>query len=201
MFKPPAFKLLALATLLSLSTPVFAAESMIIDNNHTQVQFGYNHFGFSNIVGRFDKIEGEFLLDAEDLSKSSIQITIPIASISTGVADLDEHLRSPDFFDEAKFPTATFKSAQVEVVAEGKLKVSGELSIHGVSKPVQLDVSVNKLGPHPFSPVGAGFDAHLVLKRSEFGLDKYVPNVSDEITVRITMEARQPKPEAAPAAP
>ncbi len=185
-----------LATLLSLSTPLFAAESMIIDNNHTQVHFAYNHFGFSNIVGRFDKIEGEFLLDAKDLSKSSIQVSIPIASVSTGVADLDEHLCSADFFDAAKFPTATFKSDRVDVVGEGKLTLSGQLSIHGVTKPVQLEVTVNKLGPHPFSPLGAGFDARLVLKRSDYGLDKYVPNVSDEVIVKITMEARQPKPEA-----
>jgi polyisoprenoid-binding protein YceI len=171
-----------------------------LDPNHTQVEFSWNHFGFSNITGRFDKVEGNFQFDPVDPTRSSIDVTIPIASIDTGVGALDEHLQGPDFFDAAQFPVATFKSSKVERIDADSLKVSGELIIHGVSKPAVLDVTINKIGEHPMAGrAAAGFDAKTTIKRSDFGISKYVPNVSDDIVIAITSETMVPKPGAAAA--
>ncbi len=189
-----------LASLLLAGAASAAPVAYTIDPNHTQVEFSWDHFGFSHITGRFDKVEGEFRFDPADPTRSSINVTIPIASLSTGVADLDEHLRSDDFFDVAQFPNATFKSTQVETAGADQLKVSGDLSIHGVTRPAVLEVTINKVGEHPLGKrAAAGFDARTTLKRSDFGIAKFVPNVSDQIAIEITMEAMVPKPAAAPA--
>ena len=171
-----------------------------LDPNHTQVEFSWSHFGFSHITGRFDKVEGNFQFDPVDPTRSSIDVSIPITSIDTGVGALDEHLQSPDFFDAAQFPVATFKSDKVERGAGNALKVSGALTIHGVSRPAVLDVTVNKVGEHPMAGrAAAGFDAKTTIKRSDFGISKFVPNVSDEITIAISTETMVPKSEAATA--
>jgi len=176
-----------------ISTAAFAkAVPYDIDGNHTQVNFTYNHFGFSDITDRFMQVTGEFNFDPADPTQSSIDISIPIDGVSTGVPKLDEHLKSPDFFDAAKFPTATFKSTKVEKDGDNKLKVSGDLTIHGITKPVVLDVTVNRIGEHPMSKIAsAGFDASATVLRSDFGMANYVPAVSDQIKLQITMEAHQ----------
>jgi polyisoprenoid-binding protein YceI len=185
------FKRLILASLLSFAAVAAqAAETYNLDPNHTQVEFNWNHFGFSNITGRFDRVESEFQFDAVDPTQSSIRVTIPVASISTGVEKLDNHLRSPDFFDAETFPTATFVSTGVTAAGEGKLAVAGDLTIHGVTRPVVLDVTINRIAPHPMSKKPtAGFDATLTIKRSDFGIANFVPNVSDEIVIEITTES------------
>jgi polyisoprenoid-binding protein YceI len=188
----PALLALALAT---LSLPAFAATvPHEIDSRHTQVFFTYSHFGLSNISGRFDDVKGTIAFDAANPAASSVEVTIPMDTVSTGVPKLDEHLESPDFFDAAAHPTATFRSTGVTVVSEGKWKVAGDLTLHGVTRPVVLDVSVNFVGPHPRSkaPV-AGFDATTTIKRSEFGIDRMIPGVPDDVQIRITLEANGPK--------
>jgi polyisoprenoid-binding protein YceI len=196
-------KCLTLITLLFASVPVFAAdgakalgaEKYDIDASHSEVVFGWNHFGFSNPTARFDKIEGSVLLDKADLTKSSISVSLPLESLDTRVAKLDEALKSPDFFDAAKYPTITFKSTKVEKAGENGLKITGDLTIHGVTRPVTLDAKVNKIGifeiPGVIKAQAAGFDATTVIRRSDFGVTKYVPAVSDEIPVRITLDAKQ----------
>jgi polyisoprenoid-binding protein YceI len=196
-------KRLALMTLLSVSLSVFAAdgakvpaaEKYDIDASHSGVVLGWNHFGFSNPTARFDKIEGSVLLDKADLTKSSISVTLPVEGLDTRVAKLDEELKSPDFLDATKYPTITFKSTKVEKTGENGLKITGDLTVHGVTKPVTLDAKVNKIGifeiPGVIKAQAAGFDARTVIKRSDFGVTKYVPAVSDEITVRITLDAKQ----------
>jgi polyisoprenoid-binding protein YceI len=192
-----------LITLLFANLPVFAAdgtkvpdaEKYDIDPSHSEVVFGWNHFGFSNPTARFDKIEGSMLLDKADLTKSSISVSLPLESLDTHVAKLDEALKSPDFFDAAKYPTITFKSTRVDRVGENRLKITGDLTVHGVTKPVTLDAKVNKIGifeiPGVITAHAAGFDATTVIRRSDFGVTKYVPAVSDEIPVRITLDAKQ----------
>src|SRR5690606_5108835 len=134
-------KQFALAGLLALaSLPALAAHTYAIDPTHIQVESTYSHFGFSNITGRFDKVESEFTFDAADPTQSSVKVTIPVDSISTGVAKLDEHLLGADFFDAAKYPTATFTSTGVTVAGEGKLAVAGDLTLHGVTTPGGRDV-------------------------------------------------------------
>lgn len=182
---------LALATaFVFAASAAQAADVYKLEPGHTQVLFQYNHMGFSNITGSFTKVEGEINLDTADLAKSSVKATISIDSVSTGVAKLDEHLKSGDFFDAPKFANATFASKKVEKAGEKALKVSGDLTIHGVTKPVTFDVTVNAIGEHPMAKKpAAGFDATAKIKRSDFGISKYVPNVSDDVTIRITTEA------------
>ena len=186
---------LVLATLIAAASfSAQAADKYDIDPTHTQVQFTYNHLGFSNITGRFDEVGGEFLFDAADPTKSSVSITIPVSSISTGVDKLDEHLLKADFFDATQFPTATFKSTGVTAAGEGKLAVAGDLTIHGVTRPVVLDVTINGIGEHPMRKLpAAGFDASAKIKRSDFGVGAYVPAVGDEVTIAITVEATKAK--------
>ena len=187
------FALIAFAAL-AFASNAFAAK-YAIDPTHTQVEFTYSHFGFSNITGRFDQVNGEFELNTADLAKSRISVEIPISSLSTGVDKLDQHLLGPDFFDAAKYPTASFKSTSVHVINDRQLHVGGELTIHGVSKPVTFDVKVNKIAEHPMKKVpAAGFDAVTRIKRSDFGVGAYAPLVSDEVEIRITLEATAAKP-------
>jgi polyisoprenoid-binding protein YceI len=182
----------------SFASPALAAETYEFDLNHTVIEFGWNHFGYSNPTARFDTFTGNFQIDTADLTKSTVDVTIPIASLDTDITKLDDHLKSPDFFDAAKFPDATFKSTKVEKAGENALKVSGDLTIHGVTKPVVLDVTVNKIAEHPMSKTPtAGFDARVTVKRSDFGMSNYVPAVSDEVQIRITTETHKPKPPAA----
>jgi polyisoprenoid-binding protein YceI len=196
-------KRLTSITLLFASVSVFAAdaaqvpaaEKYDIDASHSGVVFGWNHFGFSNPTARFDKIEGSVLLDKADLTKSSISVILPLEGLDTRVAKLDEELRGPDFLDAAKYPNITFKSNKIERTGESGLRITGNLTVHGVTKPVTLDAKVNKIGlfeiPGVIKAQAAGFDATTVIKRSDFGVTKYVPAVSDEISVRITLDAKQ----------
>ncbi|GAA0718975.1 YceI family protein [Dokdonella soli] len=181
---------IALAAALALATaPVFAG-TYTLDPAHTQVIFSWNHFGYSNPSAQFGKVEGTLEFDQANPTKSSVSVTIPLSSIDSHVAKLDEHLQSNEFFDAAKYPDATFKSTKVEKGAgKDKLKVTGDLTVHGVTKPVVLDVTINKVGEHPMRKAqAAGFDATTTIKRSEFGLTKYVPMVSDDVKVHITSE-------------
>ena len=190
-------------SLLFASLSVFAAndaklhaiEKYGIDASHSGVVFGWNHFGFSNPTARFDKIEGSVLLDKNDLSRSSVSVTLPLEGLDTGVAKLDEELKGQDFLDTAKYPTITFTSTKVEKSGKNGLKITGNLTVHGVTKSVTLDAKVNKIGifeiPGVIKAQAAGFDATTVIKRSDFGVTKYVPAVSDEIPVHITLDAKQ----------
>ena len=196
-------KRLTLITLLFAGSAVFAADGRKvsvadkydIDASHSGVVFGWNHFGFSNPSARFDKLEGSVLLDKAELRKSSISVILPVEGLDTGVAKLDEALKSPDFLDAAKYPTITFKSTKIEKTGKNGLKITGDLTVHGVTRPVTLDAKVNKIGvfeiPGVIKAQAAGFDATTVIKRSDFGVSKYVPAVSDEIAVRITLDAKQ----------
>ena len=184
---------LATALLLAAGSATAAPVRYDLDPNHTRIDFSWTHFGFSHPMGRFDRFDGDFRFDPADPTKSSVTVTIPIDSIDTGVAKLDAHLKTDEFFDVAKYPTATFKSTRVERSGEHGLKVTGDLTLHGVTKPVVLDVTVNKVGRHPMAGRdAAGFDASATIKRSDFGISNYVPNVSDEIRLSISTEAMVP---------
>ena len=134
-----------------------------------------------------------------DPAKSSIKVTIPIASLSTGVPDLDERLKSEDFFELAKYPTATFVSTRVEKGMDmNHFKVTGNLTIRSVTRPVMLDVTLLKVGKNARTEVATiGFDARGTLKRSDFGLGAFVPQVSDEIQLLVTTQAAEAKAQAA----
>ncbi len=171
------------------SGAALAADKYTFEPTHSQVNFSYMHLGLSKQTQQLRTVEGTLMLDAADLTKSSVDVTIDMNSIDTGVEKFDAHLKSADFFDTAKFPTATFKSTKVEAAGEGKLKVTGDLTLHGVTRPVVLDVTVNKLGEHPMAKKpAAGFNATTQVKRSDFGLGGYVPAVGDDVTISIASE-------------
>lgn len=177
------------------ATSAFAAERYEFDPNHRNVRFTFNHFGFSNISGSFEQVDGHVMLDTTDLTKSSVEVKIPVASVHTGVPKFDEHLKSADFFEAAKYPDITFRSTGVAAAGEGKLAVTGDLTMHGVTKPVTLDVTVNKIGEHPMAKTPwAGFDAATTIKRTDFGLGLYAPNVSDDVKIAISVELKGPAP-------
>lgn len=190
-------KTLLVAALLAFAGSAFAAPvTYKIDPNHTNVLASWSHFGFSNPSVNFGQAEGTIVYDADKVSASSVQVTLPLTGLSALADEFYDHLTSADWFDAAKYPSATFKSTKVEAAGEGKLKVTGDLTVKGVTKPVVLDVKLNKAGVQPLAKREAvGFDATTTVKRSEFGLAKYVPNVSDDVSLRITTEAIVPKAE------
>jgi polyisoprenoid-binding protein YceI len=175
--------------LVAASGAAVAADKYTFEPTHSQVNFSYMHLGLSTQTQQLRTVTGTLLLDAEDLTKSSVDVTIDMNSIDTGVAKFDDHIKSADFFDTAKFPTATFKSTTVAAAGEGKLKVTGDLTLRGVTKPVVLDVTVNKIGEHPMAKKpAAGFNATTKVLRSDFGLGGYVPAVGDEVSISIASE-------------
>jgi len=193
-------KRIALAAALSLfAASAFAAPvTYKLDPNHTMVVAQWNHFGFSNPYANFGDADGTLVYDADDVSASSVAVTLPLTGLDSFSDDFDKHLWSADFFDIARFPAATFKSTSVEVIGEGELKVTGDLTIKDITRPVVLDVTLNKVAEHPMTKRAAiGFDATATIKRSDFDLAMYVPNVGDEVKLRITTEAMVPAAEAA----
>jgi len=190
-----AMKVLALAALLGASFAAQAAPvTYKLDPTHTMVLFSWNHFGFSNPTANLGISAGTLVYDEANPAKSSVEVTLPLANLDTHVSALDEHLKKPDFFDAAKYPVVTFKSTKVEALGGNKFKVTGDLTVHGVTRPVVLDATLNKAGMQPMLKVPAvGFDATGTIKRSDFGVGAYVPNVSDEVQIRITTEAEAGK--------
>ena len=190
-------KTLLIAALFAFAGSAFAAPvTYKIDPNHTDVIAQWSHFGFSNPSAHFGKADGTIVYDADNVSASKVEVTLPLSGLNSFVADFDEHLRSADFFDAAKFPAATFKSTKVEAAGEGKLKVTGNLTIKDITKPVVLDVTLNKSGEGNNGGAKIGFDATATIKRTDFGLGMAVPMVSDEVKLRITTEANVPKKDA-----
>jgi polyisoprenoid-binding protein YceI len=182
---------LALATALALTAAPLYATTYTLEANYTQGVFRWNHLGFSSPAAQFSQGQGTLEFDPADPTKASVQVSIPLRTLNTGVPDLDDDFRSTDFFDTTKYPDATFTSTRVERgMEQNHLKVTGNLNLHGVTKPVTLDVTMVKIGTNPRSGLPTvGFDAMTTLKRSEFGLGAYVPQVSDEIEMHIICQA------------
>lgn len=184
--------LIAAALIAGSLTPAFAApETYALEATHTEVVFSWTHFGFSKPTAKFMNAVGTLVLDEAAPANSSVEVSFAIDGLNTGVAALDEHLKKPDFFDAAKYPTATFKSTKVDVTGKDTANVTGNLTIHGVTKPVTLAVKLNKIGANMKGVKTAGFSATGQIKRSDFGMGAYVPAVSDEITLVITAEANK----------
>lgn len=184
------------ALVLFVATAVFAApamaaaESYKLDPNHTNIYWHANHFGFSTPSGKFADVEGTLKLDDAKPENSSVKVTVKPASIVTGIPKFDTHLKSADFFDVQKYPTATFESTKVTPAGDNTAKVEGNLTLHGVTKPITLNVKLNKIGEHPLTQKkAAGFSAETTIRRSDFGMSFGVPNVSDEVKITIETEA------------
>ena len=185
----------ALAAALALATLSAHAATYTFESNYTQGVARWLHLGFANPGMQFGQGTGTLDFDPADLAKAQVMVTIPLDKFTTSVPDLDEHLRSGDFSGTAKYPPATFKSMGVEKgAAPEHSRVSGELEMHGVKKPVVLEAKLNKIGVNPRNNLATiGFDATTTVKRSDFGLGRFVPQVSDEIRIEITAEAAEAK--------
>lgn len=167
------------------------AERYVVDPTHTFARFEVNHLGLSNFTGRFDEVAGTIDFDPTQ-GTGSADITIQTASVNSGVAKLDEHLHKDDFFHVEKYPTIRFKSTKFHV-NDGKVRaVDGELTLLGTTRPVTLQFSNFNCLEHPMRRVQAcGGNAVAHIKRSAFGMDAYVPAVSDEVRLTIEVEALQ----------
>jgi polyisoprenoid-binding protein YceI len=163
------------------------AGSYAVDSAHTQIVFTVNHLGFNSYYGIFGGATGSLTLDPAKPAASSVSIEIPLAGLVTTSAKLNTHLATPDFFDAAKFPTATFKSTSVAVDGT-KAKIAGNLTLKGITKPVVLDAWFTGAGLGPMNKAETvGFEATTTIKRSDFGVSYGVPMVSDEVPLRITV--------------
>ncbi|MFA5684927.1 MAG: YceI family protein [Lysobacteraceae bacterium] len=188
--------LVAAAILASSSFALAEPVTYQIDPTHTDVIAQWDHFGFSKPVAHFGQADGSITYDPDNIAASRVEVTLPLAGLSSHVAAFDDHLLSADFFDAKNFPKATFKSTAVEGNGDGRLTVKGELTIKDITRPVVLDAAINKIAAHPMTgQPAAGFDAVATIKRTDFGLGMYAPNVSDEVQLRITTEAAVPKQE------
>ncbi|MBS4012127.1 MAG: polyisoprenoid-binding protein [Roseovarius sp.] len=187
--------LLATALALTATGAVAAPEKYELDPSHSQVVFSYNHLGFSTTYGMFSGFAGEIMFDAEDPAASSVNVSMPVMSMFTGWEKRDEHFMSEDFFGATEGDMVTFTSTGIEVTGDTTALITGDLTMNGVTKSVVLDARLNqKADAHPMnSKPWVGFDATTTLLRSDFGVDKFTPFVSDEVAVQISVEAGKPE--------
>ena len=182
---------LAMTAMTAITTaPALAApETYVLDGTHTFPRFSYSHLGYSTQLSRFNKTTGQIVLD-KAAKTGAVDIVIDTQSVDTGYATFDEHIQGEDFLDTAKYPTATFKSTQVVFEGDQPVKVEGNLTLKGVTKPVTLTVTSFQAMPHPMLKKDAiGANAHTVIQRSAFNAGKYAPNVSDDVRIDIAVEA------------
>ena len=181
---------LAVAALATLSGAAFAApETFVIDGAHTFPRFSYSHFGFSTQLSRFNKTSGKIVLDRE-AKTGSVDVVIDTKSVDTGFDVFNGLIQGEDFLSTEKFPTATFKSTKVRFEGDKPVAVEGDLTIKGVTKPVTLTLTSFILQPHPMLKKDAiGANATTKISRTEFGAGKYAPNVGDEVTIDLAVEA------------
>ncbi|HEY0210352.1 YceI family protein [Acerihabitans sp.] len=167
-----------------------ATQTYAMDPAHTSVVFSWNHFGFSNPTADFSDVTGNIHLDDADIARSTVDVSIPIATVDTHVKALTDEFKGKDYFDQAAYPQATFRSTKIVSEGGNKYKVYGELKIKNITKPVILDAVLNKKGEHPMEKKQAvGFNATTTIKRSDFAMDKYAPMVSDAVAISISTEA------------
>jgi len=184
-----ALPLLA-ATALYVPLSQAAAQQYELDPAHTSVIVTWTHFGFSHPTADIPDTKGTLVFDSENPTASRVDITLPITHIDSHVAALTKEFKGAEYFDTAKYPTATFHSTKVVAKGNNTFDVEGNLTLKGITKPVTLHATLNKQGEHPMVKKQAiGFDATGTIKRSDFKLDKYVPAVGDDVTLTISTEA------------
>ncbi len=198
------FLVLALAAF--AATPALAADTLVVDPNHSRAGFQIRHL-LSTVHGRFGVFEGVIAMDRRQPAASSVTFTIDAASIDTDVADRDRHLRSPDFFDVEKYPTITFTSSAVRPTGKDRYDVTGTLTMRGVAKTITLPVTYLGEAKDPWGGTRAGFTTAVTLDRKDFGivwnkaLDAGGVLLGDEVKVVVDLQAvlKAPQPAARPA--
>ncbi len=173
------------------AAPAFAApEKYTLDPSHSQIVFTYEHLGYSTTTGMFSGFEGEIQFDQADPAASSVTVSFPVKTMLTGWQERFDHFMSKDFFDAADDEMVTFTSTAIEVTGEKTAKITGDLTLNGVTKAVVLDAVLNQVGEHPMAKAPwAGFSATTTLIRSEYNLGMFAPYVSDEVKLNISVEA------------
>lgn len=162
------------------------AGTYAVDPGHTQVGWRVSHMGFSNYAGGFSDVSGTLELQPKNPAAAKLSIKIPVTSVATTSAKLTDELKGDQWLDAAKFPAMTFVSTKVAPEGKDRAKVTGDLTLHGVTKPVTLDVTLVGAGVNPLNKkVTVGFEATGTLKRSEFGVKTYVPLIGDELHLTI----------------
>jgi polyisoprenoid-binding protein YceI len=186
--------ILAILSALVIAHSAVAADTFVIDKVHSSIGFQVRHL-FSNVPGKFDDFSGAIHFDDANPDQSSVEVTIKTASVNTGVKMRDDDLRSPNFFDAQKYPEITFKSTSVKASGKDSFDVTGDLTIHGVTKPVVLKVELIGKGPGmKEGTITSGWDASTAVKRSEFGLswNKVIEGtqvVGDDVKIELHVEA------------
>jgi polyisoprenoid-binding protein YceI len=192
------YSIAGLSTALVLSSAAMA-EKYVIDSSHSTVGFKVKHLAISSVPGRFGEFSGTFDFDPAHFDKSSAEVAIDAKSINTDNQKRDDHLRGPDFFDIAKNPRITFKTTKIEPVSKSAFKATGDLTLHGVTKPVTLDVQFEGEATDPYGNKRAGFSATTSLNRKAFGitwnkaLDAGGVVLGDEVKIVLEVEGIQEK--------
>ncbi|GGK51839.1 YceI family protein [Salinarimonas ramus] len=191
MLRIPALAGTAFAAAL-LVAPVAQAETYVLDSSHSQILFSYDHLGYSTTWGMFSGFEGTIEFVQDDPAASSVEVSFPVRTMLTGWEQRFSHFMSEDFFGAAEDEMVTFVSTGIEVTGENTALITGDLTLNGVTKSVVLDATLNQAGTHPMeNKPWAGFDATTTLLRSDYELGMFAPFVSDEVEVRISIEAMQ----------
>ena len=183
--------LLAPVLALAAAPALAAAETYVLDSSHSQIVFSYTHLGFSTSYGMFSGFEGTIAFDQENPAASSVEVSFPVTTMLTGWQARFDHFMSADFFGgEGKDQLVTFKSTAIEVTGDTTAKITGDLTLNGVTQAVVLDAKLNQKGDHPMEKKAwAGFDATTTLSRTAFNLGAYAPYISDEVQIQISIEA------------
>lgn len=182
--------LLAGALALGATGALAAPEKYTLDPSHSQVMFTYDHLGFSTTYNMFAGFDGEIMFDEAEPANSSVSVSIPVMSMFTGWQERFDHFMSDEFFGASEGDMITFTSTGIEVTGEDTAVITGDLTINGQTQSVALETKLNKAGEHPMAgKPWVGFDATTTIKRSDYGLDKFAPNVGDELDVHISIEA------------
>jgi polyisoprenoid-binding protein YceI len=164
-----------------------AADTFKVDPVHSFVLFSVQHLGIANTYGRFDDISGIVVFDKDNPSKSSVELSVQVESLDTHNSIRDRSVKSPDFFDAKQFPTMTFKSTKVEGSGD-TFKVSGDLTIHGVTKPLTVDFRKGGEGKGVFGEMRGGGETHFTIRRSDFGMNFQQGAVGDEVNITLSLE-------------
>lgn len=178
----------ALACALFLA-PAAAAEEYIFDLDHTEIRMSWSHLGFSTTSAYFRTVDGSLHFNESDPAASTIEVVIDTASIDTGRPEFDAHLRSDDFFHVDEFPQGHFRSTEMEPRGDHRYDVHGELTLMGITRPVTLDVTLNRIDVNPVTDVHTiGLDATAEVDRSDFDLGLFTPMVGDRVEITISSE-------------
>ncbi len=183
----------ALTALLAFALPVAAraADTYNIDQSHSALIFKAHHLGAGHVYGMFTEMSGSIVHDAANPAASSIDLTVKTDSLTTHAGQRDTHLKSPDFFNSKQFPKITFKSKSVTKVDDKSMNVTGDLTIHGVTKPVTAKVTHTGTGKDPTGATIIGFETAFTIKRSDYGITYWIPQIDDEIPLIISIEGNK----------